>query len=317
MGHKFSGRSAQFGGFELWLETAELFKAGRRVKIQEKPFRVLAALLERPGEMVTREELKSRIWPAKTFVEFDQGLNVAVHKLRLCLGDPAGKPRYIETVGSRGYRFISEVVAHESAATRVVLPIAPRQTVGRRRSRWMAFATVAALAIVLVGTFTSKQNGVPARKVVAVLPLRAVSAGVDEGTASAMTYALIAALSDCGSLRVISATTSERYRSSGKSLHDIAKELNVDAVVEGSVAQGQGKLSLTAHLIDATKDRSLWGGHFEREAPASATMRVELASALARNVKFALLRPGEQPAGETGAFFPKSQPNHARPPTGR
>jgi cholera toxin transcriptional activator len=102
-------KSARFGLFEVDLISGELRKDGTRVRLQEQPFRVLAMLLERPGEMVTREEMRTQLWPGDTFVDFDHGLNTAVNKLREALGDAAANPRFVQTVARRGYRFIAPV----------------------------------------------------------------------------------------------------------------------------------------------------------------------------------------------------------------
>jgi len=100
-------RQYRFGPFEVCLETGELSKNGRRVHLQRKPFDVLACLLEQAGRLVNRESLRQRLWPADTFVDFDNGLNTALSKLRQALGDSAERPRYIETLEGRGYRFLA------------------------------------------------------------------------------------------------------------------------------------------------------------------------------------------------------------------
>src|SRR5229473_2787312 len=111
---KTSGRIARFGIFELDLFAGELRKNGAKLRLQEQPFRVLAFLLERPGDVVTREELRQRLWPADTFVDFDHSLNTAVNKLREALGDSASSPRYVETLARRGYRFLAIVERPET-----------------------------------------------------------------------------------------------------------------------------------------------------------------------------------------------------------
>src|SRR5574341_217851 len=113
----------RFGVFELDLRAGELFKQGIKIKIQQQPLRILALLLEHPGEVVTREELRQAIWPAGTFVEFDVGLDAAIHKLRSALGDSAENPRLIETLPRRGYRLIVPV-------DDVALPEVPRRRAG-------------------------------------------------------------------------------------------------------------------------------------------------------------------------------------------
>src|SRR5215467_9367796 len=107
----------KFDPYEADVNAAELRRSGTRLKLQLQPFQVLVALLERPGEVVTREELRQRLWPQDTFVDFDHGLNTAMAKLRDVLGDSAGKPRYVETIAKRGYRFLGEVQIVQDQAT--------------------------------------------------------------------------------------------------------------------------------------------------------------------------------------------------------
>jgi DNA-binding winged helix-turn-helix (wHTH) protein len=104
-----AGRIVRFGMFEVDLAAGELRKSGARVRLQEQPFQVLAYLLQHPGEIVTREELRQKLWPADTFVDFDHSLNTAVNKVREALGDSASSPRYLETVARRGYRFLAQI----------------------------------------------------------------------------------------------------------------------------------------------------------------------------------------------------------------
>src|SRR5271155_214417 len=107
-----------FGVFELDLRAGELRKYGLKVRLQEQPFQILAMLVEHPGEVVTREELQRKLWPADTFVDFDHGLNKAINKIREALGDSAESPRFVETVTRRGYRFLADVKIADAAASR-------------------------------------------------------------------------------------------------------------------------------------------------------------------------------------------------------
>src|ERR1035441_1788527 len=109
------GRRVRVGLFEVDLSSGEVHKSGRRVPLQEQPFRVLAMLLERPGEIITREELQASLWPADTFVSFDEGINTAIRKLRVVFGDSADNPRFIETIPRRGYRFTAPAVASDAS----------------------------------------------------------------------------------------------------------------------------------------------------------------------------------------------------------
>jgi DNA-binding winged helix-turn-helix (wHTH) protein len=242
-GAVYSPRLVRFGIFEVDLQVVELRKGGLKLKLSGQPFQVLAILLERPNEVVTREELQKRLWP-DTFVDVDHNLNTAINKIRDALGDSAENPRFVETLARRGYRFIAPVdtrttqpVARPRASrlTRTVEAIHPAYPLG--------LAGIAAVILVLVVAL----HGVGSRRTrlgfggkrvesLAVLPLENLSRDPDqEYFSDGMTDALIADLSKIGALRVTSRTSSMRYKKTSKSLPEIARELNVDGVVEGSV----------------------------------------------------------------------------------
>ncbi len=115
------GRMVRFSAFEVEMDTGVLRKNGIRLKLQGKPFQILEALLDRPGEVVTRDELRNRLWPADTFVDFESGLNTAANRLRIALGDSAENPRYVETVARNGYRFIGTLTEAIYSATHAVI----------------------------------------------------------------------------------------------------------------------------------------------------------------------------------------------------
>ena len=125
-----SANVIRFEGFEVDLRAQELYKAGRKIKLQVQPFQVLAMLLERPGEVVTREEMQKRLWPADTFVDFDHSVNTAIKKLRQALGDDKNKPRFVETLPKRGYRFLVSVkkpaTSSAAAEPHVAAPVAAK-----------------------------------------------------------------------------------------------------------------------------------------------------------------------------------------------
>jgi Tol biopolymer transport system component/DNA-binding winged helix-turn-helix (wHTH) protein len=155
----------RFGVFELDLRAGELRRQGLRVKLQEQPFQVLAQLLERPGEVVTREELRNRLWPADTFVDFDHSLNAAVRRLRDALGDSAENPRFVETVARRGYRFLAPVSSGNGNGAVAAQPAAVESTPHRatRFHIWWILAGAAAVVLVLLGIkfglFLAQQHG--------------------------------------------------------------------------------------------------------------------------------------------------------------
>ena len=140
-----------FGTFDVDLETGELRRDGRKLKLQEKPFQLLAMLLERPGEVVTREALRERLWPAGTVVDFDHGLNTATKKLRHVLGDSAENPRFIETLARRGYRFIAPVDSTPATpASEPSIVVRRRMLLTRRGAVVLGAAAVLVVAVAVV-----------------------------------------------------------------------------------------------------------------------------------------------------------------------
>src|SRR6266436_4102179 len=245
-------RVIHFGVFEADLRAGELRRNGAKVKLQEQPFQILAMLLERPGEIVTREELRARLWSADTFVDFDHGLNSAIRRLRDALGDSAENPSLVETLGRRGYRFISAVGFHDS------------QT--------------------LLGEPSS-----PKIQSLVVLPLENLSKDPEEEYfTDGMTDQLITNLAQIGALRVISRTSAMRYKGTKKSLPEIARELHVDAVVEGAVMWVGGRVRISAQLIEAPTDHHLWAASYERDLRDVLSMQEEVTRAIVSEIRVKL-----------------------------
>src|ERR1700739_4628733 len=231
-----------FGVYEADLRSGELRKQGLRVRLPEQPFQGLAILLEHPGEVVTRESLQKRLWPHGTFVDFEQGLNTAVKRLREVLDDSAETPRLIEPLPRRGYRFVGSLAAKP----------------GRIES-------------------------------LAVLPLENLSRDPDqEYFAEGLTEALITTLAKIGELRVASRTSSMQYKGVRKALAQIAKELGVDAIVEGTVLRAEDRVRITAQLIDAAQESHLWAESYERDLRDVLSLQSEVAQAIAREVQVKL-----------------------------
>lgn len=225
----------RFGPYVADFRSGELRKNGARIRLQEKPLRVLALLASRQGQLVTREELKERLWPDDTFVDFETGLNTAVSKLRDALCDRPGKPRYIETIPRRGYRFVAAVTGTEASA----------DVHGANRTAW------------------PEESGVHS---VAVLPFEDLSRDATQFYLSnGMTEALITALSKIGKLRVISRTSIVLYHKAGKTLPEIARELGVQFIVEGSVIQTGNRVRIAAQLINGGSDRHVWAEIYEED----------------------------------------------------
>ncbi len=294
-----ASRAVRFGAFEADLSSGELRKHGLRIKLQDQPFQILAMLLDRPGEVLTREELHQKLWPTDTFVDFDHGLNNAINRLREALCDSAENPRYIETLPRRGYRFISQVegetIPDSLAAREKSLGVSGNDQPGSVttvraprpwwRSRWAAWGA-AALALSLLfgfavnvwkGRFSSSAHAMRI-EAIAVLPLENLTGdSSQEYFADGMTDALITNLAQVSSLRVISRASTMRYKGAHDPLADVARKLNVDAFVEGSVVRSGDRVRITAQLIDAGSDRHLWAHSYESDLRDVLTLQDSVA----------------------------------------
>jgi TolB-like protein/DNA-binding winged helix-turn-helix (wHTH) protein len=293
----------RFGVFEADVRTGELTKRGKRVRLQGQPFQLLAMLLERPGELVTREELSSRLWP-QTIVDFDHGLNKAVAKIREALGDSAENPRFIETVARRGYRFLADVsavrqgqpqtAARDSAAHEGSSPVGLTDAGAspRRPPRaWKPFGL--GLAVLLVAALSwslyPRSHSSPTIRSLAVLPLENLSGDPSQDYfAEGMTDELITRLAQISALRVISRTSVMTYRSSRKSLPEIARELNVDAVVEGSVLLSGERVRITAQLIQVPTDTHMWAQSYDEDFRDTLALQAKVAGAIAEQIRVTL-----------------------------
>jgi len=316
----------RFGTYEVSLQSGEVRKAGLRIKVQQQPMKLLEILLERPGEVVTREELRSRVWPNESFGDFDQALNIAIGKLRGALGDSAENPRFIETLPKRGYRFIAvlSVVDADARAKRpgsadgdlpgserkspernaesghrvqdAGLTVAPKRRLWPTRRVIVALALVLSLPILAVWLFRSRSRAPTGIRSLAVLPLDNLSGDASQNYfADGMTDELITDLAQISALRVISRTSVMAYKGARKSLPEIARELNVDAVVEGTVLRSGDQVRITAQLIEAPADKHLWAASYESDLRDTLTLQKKVASAIADQIRINLT-PREQAA---------------------
>src|SRR5215203_3468470 len=273
----------RFGVFELNLNTGELRKAGARINLPEQPFQVLEALLDRPGSLVTREELRQRLWSAETFVDFDQGLNAAVRRLRDALGDSADTPRFVETLPRRGYRFIAPVTAPSVPEA----PVPPRAASedGEERSRppdqtraprrltraWtpVLVAAIALVSAVILSTAgylrsppaRSRLNAPSGRLMLAVLPFENLTGDPDqEYVGDGMTEELIAQLSrmDPSRLGVIARTSAMQFKKTTKRADQIGSELGVSHLLEGSVRTTGSRIRVGVQLIETRHQSQVW-----------------------------------------------------------
>jgi TolB-like protein/DNA-binding winged helix-turn-helix (wHTH) protein/Flp pilus assembly protein TadD len=293
-----SPHTVRFGLFELDIRAGELRKRGVRVSLQGLPLQVLTVLLENPGHIVTRDELRARLWPADTFVDFDHSLHNAVARLREGLGEDANNPRFIETLPRRGYRFIGPVDPPVTPQT-AMPPTVPYDVASRSRLwRWIAPAVLALVAVpaILVGFnlggVRSRLFGrPPAAQLdsIAVLPLKNLSDDREQDYfADGMTEALITDLGKVGALRVISRTSVMRYKNTKKSLPEIARELQVDALVEGTVVRSGDRLRITANLVQASPERHLWAESYERDLRDVIALQNDVARTITQQIQVKL-----------------------------
>src|SRR5713226_4480656 len=310
-----SASPARFGPFEVDFRAGELLKNGRRIRLQDQPLQVLAMLLEHPGNVVTRDEFRQELWPNDTFVDFDHGLNNAINRLRDALNDSAEAPRFIETLPRRGYRFISQVqreaIADVLTAGEKSLGPSGNDQAGSVtaiqdllpwwRSRWAAMGAAALVLSLLFGfavkvwkgRFPSSAHAMRIQAI-AVLPLENLTGdSSQEYFADGMTDALITNLAQVSSLRVISRASTMQYKGAHSPLADVARKLNVDAFVEGSVVRSGNRVRITAQLIDAASDRHLWAHSYESDSRDVLTLQDNVARDITQQIRVKLT-PQEQ-----------------------
>ncbi len=233
----------RFGKFEADLDTGRLLKNGRAVKLQDQPFRLLAILMEHAGEVVSRDELRQQIWADNTFVDFDQGLAAAINRVRKALGDRADRPRFVETVPRRGYRFLAAVEQVKAG------PV--EHAVG-----------------------------------IAVLPFANISPHPeDEYLSDGLTEELIHALTRVQGLRVTSRTSAFAFKDNPSNVREVAKLLNVEILLEGSVRKDQDNLRVTAQLVNAAQDFHLWSRTYDRKLQHVFQIQEEIARAIEKAVR--------------------------------
>lgn len=285
----------RFGAFEFDTRTRELYKYELKLKLQGQPVEVLALLLGRPGELVTREEIQKKLWPADTFVDFERGLNSAINRLREALSDSAESPRYIETLPRHGYRFVAAVQKTTPATL-------PPQIPAAIRPQWplavgcVAFLLIAA-ASYLLWRQTSKTVQPDRRVMLAVLPFENLSGDPSEELfTDGMTREMINWLGrlDAHRLGVIAATSAMKYKNSPKKISEIGHELGADYVLEGSVQKDGGRIRITAELIAVKNQAHLWAGSYDRDRSDVLFTQADIARAVAQQVRLTLTPQAEQ-----------------------
>jgi TolB-like protein/DNA-binding winged helix-turn-helix (wHTH) protein/Tfp pilus assembly protein PilF len=335
-------RVLHFGVFEVDLKACEIRKHGVRLKLPEQPFQVLSVLLENPGEIVTRDELRTRLWPSDTFVDFDHGLNNAVMRLREVLGDSSENPRFVETIPRRGYRFIAPVASsllpaastiqlHEESG-QVPVEVAKPELVEtpaevRPKPADRPWPSTGRLAVVSAGivlacllgaaaVYRYRRSGAvaPAQsKSLIVLPLENLSGDKDQDYfADGMTDDLIANLAKIHSLRVISRSTAMSYKGTHKPLSQIASELNVDAVVEGTVLRVGDRVRITAELVQVSTDRHLWADTYESQMGDILALQNRVSSAIVNEIRINLTPADVERLAKNPAVAPEAYENYLK-----
>jgi TolB-like protein/DNA-binding winged helix-turn-helix (wHTH) protein/Tfp pilus assembly protein PilF len=298
-----------FLDYELDCRSGELRRNGTTLRLQPQPAKILAILATRAGQVVTRQELAEQVWGANTYVDFEHGLNFAVRQIRSVLEDDPDNPRFLETVPKRGYRFITQVTG----------PIQPQGAAPAARpiSRMKLVISVG-VAVVSLAFFVAMRLWPRKASVshnidsVAVLPLRNLSNDPEqEYFSEGMTDQLITDLARVGGLRVISHTSVERYRDTTRPLPDIARELGVAAVVEGTVMRSGDRVRITAQLIDAPSDQHLWADSYERDFRDALVLQDEISRKIASEIG-STLAPGKSASGAERAVDPAAYEAYLR-----
>ena len=308
-----TGIRASFGPFEFDSSSGELRKHGVKIKLQGQPVEILTLLLSRPGTVVTREELQRRLWPEDTFVDFESSLNAAVKRLRAALSDSPEKPKFVETLARRGYRFIATIehpilAGSESiaipAATAPSAEISADAEAGSpvrgNRAKILVLTGVVAIALLAGLSFARVRERLIGRRSaspihsLAVLPLVNLSGDAEqEYFADGLTEALTTELGKISALRVISRTSAMQYKGTRKKLTEITRELSVDAVVEGTVARSGSHLRITANLVQVSPERHLWAESYESDMGDVLALQGELAQSIATAIQVKIT-PEEQ-----------------------
>jgi TolB-like protein/DNA-binding winged helix-turn-helix (wHTH) protein len=311
----------KFGVFEVDRRSGELTRLGKRVRLQEQPFQLLVMLLEKPGVLVTREELHLKLWP-ETTVDFDHGLNKAISKIREALGDSAESPRFIETVARRGYKFLADVkVVDDEPAAPEVLAVPETRTIPEagdfpqhqnlepasssdavvtpsgRSVRFFVpwvFGGLLVLAVLLLAIGHPSKPASSEIRSIAVLPLQNFSNDVSQDYfTDGMTDELITDLAQIRRLQVIAPPSTIGDKNSGAALREIARHRGVDAVVTGSVSFSSDRVRITARLVDVRTQRDLWAQSYDGDIHHTLKTQSEIAHSIAEQLRSILDRQEE------------------------
>jgi TolB-like protein/DNA-binding winged helix-turn-helix (wHTH) protein/Tfp pilus assembly protein PilF len=299
----FTAQEFHFADFTLDQSRYRLQRGERILRLEKRPMELLILLVERRGELVSREEIAERLWGKDVFLDVDRSINTAISKVRVALRDDPDKPRFVETVVGKGYRFAAPVICGNGDSNLQVELLAPPVQVSsgpavlvihKKASSThlrVLLAGVAVLALFTVALVLSrgggaKGTGQPAIKSLAVLPLKNLSGDpTQEYFADGMTEALIGRLSMIRGLRVISRTSVMHFKDTQLSVPEIAKTLHVDAIVEGSVIREGSRIRVHAQLIRAATDEHFWSEAYDRELRDVLALQSDVAQSIARKVE--------------------------------
>jgi TolB-like protein/DNA-binding winged helix-turn-helix (wHTH) protein len=293
----------RFGVFELDTKAGQLSRNGIRVRLPKQPLQVLCILIERSGEVVSRNELHKLLWSSGVFVDYDQGLNKSIQKLREALSDSPESPRYIETIPRTGYRFIAPVAmpanSDQMVPATVGMGTSEKTTsvsagVPRTRQGWIWYAVGLAAVLLLASAWfleLQRHLGDPIQSL-AVLPLENLSGDAgQEYFADGMTDELITMLAKNSTLRIVSRTSVMQYKSAHRPLREIANALGVDAVLEGSISRSGNRVHMTIQLIRAKTDAHIWAESYDRDADAIVSLPRDAALTIAKRLESAAVQP--------------------------
>ena len=319
--------SYRFRDFELDSSRYELRRQGRNLRLEKIPMDLLILLLEKNGDLITREEIIERIWGKNVFTDSDAGINTAIRKIRQTLSDDPENPRFVQTAVGRGYRFLAPVTAVapveqspvDMNITQANAPASEHPVSGNAKSRkltglWVTTSVVAVIALALIGSNILRLRDRILRRPapatihsIAVLPLENFSGNpAEDYFADGMTDELTTNLAKVRSLGVIGRTSVMRYKGTHKSIPEIARELKVDSVVEGSVVRDGDNVRITAQLIDGSSGRHLWADDFERPRGDVLQLQKEVALKIVQQIRVTLTPDEEIRLTGAGAVDPKA-----------
>ena len=272
----------RFGVFELDVRVHELRKNGRRVRLQGQPLQVLELLVQRAGEVVTREELRKQLWPADTFVDFDHSVNNAVARIRETLGDASDAPRFIDTVPRRGYRFLADALSAPETE-----PPADAAREERPATKWLLTAwAISAVAAAAAFVLWSGVYGQPKLRRIAVLPLKNLSAEPDsEYFSDGLTDEIIRQLSMIDGLEVTSHTSSFAFKGQPRNIREVRRQLGVDLVLEGSVRREGDRVRVTASLARTENDTTVWSARYDRDVGDALLIEDEISRSIVNQLR--------------------------------